>query len=258
MTKVKAKEPRSKGPKLTPEKSSAGNGSAYVFHPIPCDGEDGSPYRWYGCGPRLERMTTWEPARWEAKKDRALAGLEPATRESWRFHTWLDRGFTSLRAAYYAALRLARGNLTFGNFLVLAGPTGTGKTHLAAAIGWEWFEDGFRVVFTRVDDLLDDLRKGYDDNTYHKKLDRVHYCDLLILDDLGTEAARDWGLEKLDRVVDWRYAARVPLVVTTNAKSEDLLPRVASRLGDKSCSVVVQIDAPDARPELGVWERAHE
>ncbi len=246
------------GRKPVPGKHSAENGSAYVYHPIPEDGEEGSAYRWYGCGPRLERMTTWVPERWEAKKDPLLAGLEPASRESWRFHTWLDRGYPSLRDAYYCALRLARGNLTFGNFLVLAGPTGTGKTHLAAAIGWEWFEDGFRVVFTRVDDLLDDLRKGYDDNTYHKKLDRVRYCDLLILDDLGTEAARDWGLEKLDRVVDWRYAARVPLVVTTNAKSEDLLPRVASRLGDKSCSVVVQIDAPDARPELGVWERAHE
>ncbi len=246
------------GRKPIPGKPSAENGSAYVYHPIPEDGEEGSAYRWYGCGPRLERMTTWVPERWEAKKDPLLAGLEPASRESWRFHTWLDRGYPSLRDAYYCALRLARGNLTFGNFLVLAGPTGTGKTHLAAAIGWEWFEDGFRVVFARVDDLLDGLRKGYDDNTYHKKLERVRYCDLLILDDLGTEAAKAWGFEKLDRVVDWRYAARTPLVVTTNAKSEDLLPRVASRLGDKSCSVVVQIDAPDARQELGVWERAHE
>jgi len=231
---------------------------ADVFHPIPSDGEEGSPYRWYGCGPRIERMTTWEPARWEAEKDPLLAGLEPATRETWRFHTWRDRGYPSVMIAYHAALEMARGIFNFGNFLVLAGPTGTGKTHLATAIGWEWFEDGFRVFFSRVDDLLDDLRRGYQDNTYHKKLDRVRYCDLLILDDMGTEATRDWGEEKLDRIVDWRYAARLPLVVTTNAKSEDLLPRVGSRLSDSSCSQVIQIDATDARPELARLNAAKE
>ncbi len=237
--------------------SAPENGSAYVFHPISEEGEEGSAYHWYGCGPRLERMTTWALERWEAKKDPLLAGLEPATRESWRFHTWRDRGFPSLRNAYYAALTLARGNLTWGNFLVLAGPTGTGKTHLAAAIGWEWFEDGFRVVFTRVDDLMDGLRKGYDDNTYHQKLERLRRCDLLILDDLGTQQSKEWGAERLDRIIDWRYAARVPLVVTTNAKSEDLDLRVASRLADRSCSQVIQIDAPDARPELDKLQGAH-
>ncbi len=39
----------------------------------------------------------------------------------------------------------------------------------------------------------------------------------------------------------------MPLVVTTNAKSEDLAPRVASRLADHSCSVVAQIDVEDYR-----------
>lgn len=209
--------------------------------------ESGSPYDYYGCGPRLKRLTTWEPERWEAPKNPLTAGLPPLSEEEKRFHTWKDLAIPALSLAYYAAKSMARGNLTLGNFLVLAGPTGVGKTHLAVAMAWEWFEDGCSVIFSRVDDLLDDLRRGYDDNTYHKKFKRLQNCSLLVLDDLGTEHAKEWAGEKIDRIVDWRYVNRMPLVVTTNAKSEDLAPRVASRLADKSCSLVVQIDAGDYR-----------
>jgi len=209
--------------------------------------ETGSPYDILGCGPRIKRLTTWEPERWQQTGDPAVAGLPPLSRESKRFHTWEDLGVVSLSRAYYAAKDMARGNLTWGHFLVLAGPTGVGKTHLAMAIAWEWFDDGFNVLFSRADDLLDWLREGYEDNSYHKRLESIRWRHLLVLDDLGTEQAKDWAGEKLDRIVDWRYSNCLPLVVTTNAKSGDLAERVASRLADKSCSVVVQMDAEDYR-----------
>lgn len=209
--------------------------------------ESGSPYDYFGCGPRLKRLTTWEPERWEKPKNPLAAGLPPLSQEAMRFHTWKDRGNYGLACARYAAKDMARGNLSRGNFLVLAGPTGVGKTHLALAIAWEWFDDDFTVVFSRVDDLLDDLRRGYDDGSYHQKLERIRRCSLLVLDDLGAEHAKEWAGEKIDRIVDWRYVSRIPLVVTTNAKREDLAPRVASRLADRECSVVVQIDAGDYR-----------
>lgn len=214
----------------------------------PTVAEVSSPYAYYGVGPRLKRLTTWEPERW-CQRDPETAGLPPLTRETMRFHTWLDRGIYGVSCAYYAAKDMARGNLSRGNFLVLVGPTGTGKTHLAMAIAWEWFEDGFNVLFTRVDDLIDWLRQGIADGTYHKRLESVRRRQLLVLDDLGTEQAKDWAGERLDRIVDWRYINRLPLVVTTNAFSEDLADRVASRLADKSCSVAITIDAPDFRKE---------
>ncbi len=212
--------------------------------------EGGSPYDILGCGPRIKRLTTWEPERWERPRDPSIAWLPPLSRESMRFHTWGDRGVPSLSYALYAAKDMARGNLSRGNFLVLAGPTGIGKTHLAVAIAWEWFDDAASVLFSRVDDLLDWLRQGYDDNSYHQRLEKLRRCGLLVLDDLGAEHAKEWAGEKIDRIVDWRYVSRMPLVVTTNAKSEDLAPRVASRLADQSCSVVVQIDAEDYRTNV--------
>ena len=213
--------------------------------------ESGSPYDLLDCGPRLKRLTTWEPERWERLKNPLPAGLPPPSQEALRFHTWEDRGSYGLACALYAAKDMARGNLSRGNFLVMAGPTGVGKTHLALAIAWEWFDDGFPVVFSRVDDLLDELRRGYEDGNYQQKLEHIRRCSLLVLDDLGAEHAKEWAGEKIDRIVDWRYIARMPLVVTTNAKSEDLAPRVASRLADKGCSVVVQIDAEDYRTMTG-------
>ena len=214
--------------------------------PVKTIAESGSPYDILGLGPRIKRLTTWEPERWQ-ERDPLTAGMPPITRETMRFHTWKDRGVYSVSCAYYAAKDMARGNLSRGNFLVLVGPTGTGKTHLALAVTWEWFDDGFNVLFARVDELVDWLRQGYDDGTYHKRLESVLRRHLLVLDDLGTEQAKDWAGERLDRIVDWRYINQLPLVVTTNAKSEDLAPRVASRLADPSCSVVIQIDAEDYR-----------
>ena len=213
------------------------------------EAEPGSPYDYYSCGPRLKRLTTWEPERWKNLRDPRTAGLPAATREAMRLHTWQERDIPSLREAYFAARNLARGNLTWGNFLVLAGPTATGKTHLAAAVAWEWFEDGCSVVFARMDDLLDDLRAGYENSTYRQRLEIVRRCELLVLDDLGTEAAKDWAEEKVDRIIDWRYINRLPLVVTTNVRGDELAPRIASRLADRNCSTVIQIEATDYRME---------
>jgi len=73
-----------------------------------------------------------------------LLDLPSATRQTCRLERWDARtgepGAESLAVAFWAARRMALGYKTVGHMLTLAGGTGTGKTHLALAIAWEWVE----------------------------------------------------------------------------------------------------------------------
>lgn len=154
-------------------------------------------------------------------------------------------------------------------FLVLVGESGTGKTHLAAAVANARFEAGDAVLFTVVPDLLDHLRASYnwrrrqgdddDDDSigYDALLRRCRDADLLVLDDLGAESATDWAREKLFQIVNHRVVARLPTVITTNQRPERIDPRLRSRAHEHlHGGRVWVIAAPDYRRRgAGVaWE----
>jgi DNA replication protein DnaC len=69
----------------------------------------------------------------------------------------------------------------------------------------------------------------------------------LILDDLGTESATPWAREKLFQLLNYRYAARLPTVITTFSTLEELDERLASRMEDSSRCTVHGITAPSYR-----------
>jgi len=132
-------------------------------------------------------------------------------------------------------------------WLVFVGPHGSGKTHLAAAIANYSLEHGHPVVFKEVPELLDHLRATYRPDspvTYDEVFQTVRGALLLILDDLGTESATDWAREKLYQIVNYRYAARLPTVITLGEKVEDADPRLASRMLDRSLSTVCALAVP--------------
>jgi DNA replication protein DnaC len=177
-----------------------------------------------------------------------LSRLPLPTRERCRFRTW--RSVPQLVAAEKAARRFAEGQAEHP-FLTFAGPPGTGKTHLALAIGWEWVEQRRgTVIYWRVEDLLDALRAGYDrdNNTAtpdtYLTLHAVTNCDLLILDDLGETGQTQWADRKLDQLIDARYINRRRTVTTTNATDEELPERLADRLHEGK---VYALNAPSAR-----------
>jgi len=121
-------------------------------------------------------------------------------------------------------------------FLTLIGEKGTGKTHLAIAIGIEWMARGKTVLYYQIESLLDALREGYtlwekgNPEGYHKIIAFTENASLLILDDLGAEKKTDWAKAKLDQVCDYRYIHRRPLIVTSNVKFDELPERIADRL----------------------------
>lgn len=150
--------------------------------------------------------------------------------------------------------------------LYLAGQVGTGKTHTAwsAVVAWctatrvrpssngpevDW---GMRstppVIFTRMTDLLDDLRPGDDSRQ------RIRDCQqtgLLVIDDVGAEKASEWTQERFYSIIDHRYANCLPLIVTSNIPPKELAAqtgeRAASRLAEM-CQVVAMTGTDRRRP----------
>jgi DNA replication protein DnaC len=136
-------------------------------------------------------------------------------------------------------------------WLVLVGPYGCGKTHLAAAIANHALRtQHMRPIFAVVPDLLDYLRATFAPDSglsYDRRFHAVRTTDLLILDDLGTENTTPWAREKLFQIVNHRYMERLPTVFTTNVDLDSLDGRIRSRLCDTQLSRLVFIDAEDYR-----------
>jgi DNA replication protein DnaC len=109
--------------------------------------------------------------------------------------------------------------------LLLIGPAGVGKTHLAAALLRTIIErTGVRGRFCKMGDLLRRMRNSYNpaiQTTEQQILDPILTCDLLVLDDLGKERLTEWVADTIDLVVDARYSAGRALIVTTNYPDVD-------------------------------------
>jgi DNA replication protein DnaC len=122
-------------------------------------------------------------------------------------------------------------------WLVLVGASGCGKTHVAAAIANRCIAQGTPALFVVVPDLLDHLRAAYrpdSDITYDQLFEQVRSAPVLVLDDLGTQSATPWAEEKLFQIINHRYNARLPTVITTNLSLSKFDERLRTRLGDPS------------------------
>jgi DNA replication protein DnaC len=99
--------------------------------------------------------------------------------------------------------------------LLLVGPSGVGKSHLAQALGHEACRRGYDVVFTPVAKMLSALHGGRADGTYDRRLATFLRPDLLILDDFGLRPLRGLEAEDLYQVISERYE-RGSNLVTSN------------------------------------------
>jgi DNA replication protein DnaC len=116
---------------------------------------------------------------------------------------------------------LARGGwLDRAENVLLAGPIGTGKTHLAIALGIEAARQRRRVAFTRAADLVRTLVEARDQRELGKTQRRLERLDLLILDEVGFVPFDRAGGELLFNVIADRYEQRSVLVTTNLAFSD--------------------------------------
>jgi DNA replication protein DnaC len=102
--------------------------------------------------------------------------------------------------------------LTKGANLLLFGPPGGGKSHLAAAIGLALVENGWRVLFTRTTDLVQKLQIARRELTLEAAINRLDRFDLLILDDLAYVSKDQAETSVLFELISARYERRSTLI----------------------------------------------
>lgn len=99
--------------------------------------------------------------------------------------------------------------------VILCGPTGVGKTHLAEALGQEACRQGFQVLFTNTYKMLQTLHGGRADESVERRLKAYLRPDLLILDDFGLKPLQPPGPSDLYDVINERYE-RGSILLTSN------------------------------------------
>lgn len=104
--------------------------------------------------------------------------------------------------------------------LLFWGDVGTGKTFSAACIANALLERRIPVVMTSFVKLLESVQTFKEDE--EKLLSRLNRAKLLIIDDLGAERSTDFALEKVYNIIDSRYRARLPMILTTNLNLEEM------------------------------------
>ena len=137
--------------------------------------------------------------------------------------------------------------------LLFVGKTGTGKTHLSTAIAKALIEKGYEVLYDSSQNIVsafehDRFKSGY--GPYEPKGDKYLECDLLILDDLGTEFVNQFTLSCLYNLINTRQNKGLSTIISTNLSAKELTTkyedRIYSRLMGKDSKILLFI-GNDAR-----------
>jgi DNA replication protein DnaC len=121
--------------------------------------------------------------------------------------------------------------------ILLTGATGLGKTHLSTAIGQEVIRRGFDCVYVSAQNLLSDFEyerfgRSYRDDS-PDRTEGYFRCDLLIIDDFGTEMGNQFTVASLYNLINSRMNAGKPMIINTNLSSGEIRSRYDDRIASR-------------------------
>ena len=163
------------------------------------------------------------------QQDKDMRAMEALKRQSLMDERPRDVSFDSFRKtndnAYNLKLCLRYANhfdemLAKNQGLLFYGGVGTGKTFAAACIANHLLNQRIPVIMTSFVKLLESMQGFSEDDS--ALIARLNRAKLLIIDDLGAERSTDYALEKVYDIVDSRYRAKLPIILTTNLSMTEL------------------------------------
>ncbi len=117
--------------------------------------------------------------------------------------------------------------------LLFVGKTGTGKTHLSTAIAREIIKSGFDVIYDTTQNIMSDFETDRFKNAYSQAeslAEKYLKCDLLIMDDLGTEFATPFTVSCIYNLINTRQNRGLSTIISTNLDQQELLSRYEDRI----------------------------
>lgn len=137
--------------------------------------------------------------------------------------------------------------------LLFCGATGLGKTHLSTSIAKCVIEKGYDVIYDTVENIMSDFQherfgRGYGD-TEEPVTDKYFDCDLLIIDDLGTEISNQFTLSCIYNIINTRINNSKPMIISTNVSHDEIRSRYGDRITSRLFGefIVLKFEGRDIR-----------
>ncbi len=206
-----------------------------------------------------------ELCRQEQKKELSVLGLSRGSFDQFRLELYPDRFDPVLgvnirdvmEKTYRTCRRYAFGFSVKSENLLFSGNTGLGKTFLSACIARTVADSGYSVVYESAVHLFSDLERAKFEGSREARAraDGYSVCDLLIIDDLGTEMPGQFVSAALYSLLNDRLLAGRPTIVSTNLTTDELArrytPQICSRLRGSFTRVAFLGDDIRVKKNLG-------
>jgi DNA replication protein DnaC len=119
---------------------------------------------------------------------------------------------------------------------------GTGKTMLASCVLLEAIKKGYFVWFTSLEELIEDVKLGFNDERQRKKMEWVMFrCDFLMLDEISKIQGTQWKDSKINDLIQRRVNERLPIISTDNLGIDQLQNKFPEHLISRFSGTQIEI-----------------